>query len=317
VNKVYHNSFYAMGTRCHLVLPGVDENRADQIFQVVKHEINRVESCLSRFIPYSEISLINTHAAQAPFMVSEEIYNVLKTCLEYHKLTSGGFDITLRPVMQYWQNKSCYGASDLLLYEMLDSTGTRNIVLDEENRTVYLSHDRMEIDLGGFGKGYGLARVHKMFLDFKVENAFLSFGESSILTMGHHPAGDHWKIGLNNYVNPGHNIYMFTQNQGSVSTTSNFYVDDEGVLHSHRHVINPFTGYPVEDFVTVSVQSVCPVVAEILSTAFLVLSDNVIETICLDIAECEVVKVDYTTGHPEIVKFYGSRKTRKVREQWI
>lgn len=300
MSKVYHNSFYAMGTRCHLVLPGMEHNRADRIFNVVKHEINRVETCLSRFIPYSEISIINQQAGKEPVAVSDEIFEVLKSCLDYYKLTGGAFDITLRPLMQYWKKRKSNSESDLQLYELIDDLGSKQIVLDEKDKTVFLKNEKVEIDLGGYGKGYGLVKVHKFFREFSVEDAFISFGESSILTLGRHPAGDHWKIGLNDYTNPGLSVYTFSMNEGSVSTSSNFFVDDHGKLQNHRHVISPYTGYPVEDFVTVSVRADSPETAEILSTAFLVLSDDVIETVRENIPECDIVKINYATGRPEI-----------------
>ena len=300
MSQVYHDSFYSMGTRCHLVLPGMEASRAERIFYVVKQEVNRVETCLSRFIPHSDISVINQHAGKEPVTVSDEIFKILESCLDFYELTEGAFDITLRPLMQYWKNKQTNGESDLQLYELLDNLGSKQIVLNEKDQTVFLKNEKVEIDLGGFGKGYGLVTVHKLFQDFEVKNAFLSFGESSILTLGCHPAGDHWIIGLNDYTSPGQSVYSFSLNEGSVSTSSNFYVDDHGKLHNHRHVINPFTGYPVEDIVTVSVRADSPVTAEILSTAFLVLADETIESIREDIPECEIVRINYTTGQPEI-----------------
>jgi FAD:protein FMN transferase len=298
--KAYHNCFYAMGTRFHMVLPGMEHSRADHMYHVVKHEVNRVETTLSQFIPYSEISVINQHAQKEPVSVSEEVFSILQTCLYYHRITAGAFDITLRPLLQYWKNRHAVNESDMQMYKLLDDIGSDQIELNEKDQTVYLNNENLEIDLGGFGKGYALKKVSKIMQKFKVKNAFISFGESSILTMGVHPAGDYWKIGLNNYLNSGESVYTFCLNEGSVSTSSNFYVDDEGKLHHHRHIISPFTGYPLEDFATVSVRADSPELAEILSTAFLVLSDTVIEAIYPEIPDCEIVKINYGTGRPEI-----------------
>ncbi|NIR92512.1 MAG: FAD:protein FMN transferase, partial [Gammaproteobacteria bacterium] len=80
------------------------------------------------------------------------------------------------------------------------------------------------------------------------------------------------KVGLNNYLNPGNSLHTFMIRDGSMSTSSNFYVDDNGELQNHRHVINPASGFPVEECVSVSVTAESAVVAEILSTALLVTS---------------------------------------------
>lgn len=288
-----------MGTRCHLVLPGVENSRAERICNVIKQEVNRVETCLSRFIPYSEISVINQQAGMEPVVISDEIFDVLNTCLEYKELTAGAFDITLRPLLKYWKNRSS-NDDPARHNELMNALGSKQIVLNKKDQSVFLRNKKVEIDLGGFGKGYSLEKVQNLFRNFAVDNAFISFGESSILTLGSHPAGDHWKIGLNDYTNPGQSVYTFSLNEGSVSTSSNFYVDDHGKLQNHRHVISPYTGYPVEDLVTVSVRSASPVEAEVLSTAFLVMTDKMVEEIKNEIPDCDIVKVNYAMGRPEV-----------------
>ena len=300
MRPIYHNSFYAMGTRCHLVLPQIKQHLADQIFHVIKQEVHRVETCLSRFIPYSEITMINKKAKEEALTVSDEIYEILTTCQKYSLLTAGAFDITLRPLLQYWKENGLNTGSDSRRMDLLNQLGMKYLTLNDKESSILLLNDVVELDLGGFGKGYALAMADKLLQDFSVTHAFISFGESSILTLGSHPAGDHWKIGINDYKNPGQSVYEFSLNKGSVSTSSNFFVDDNGELHNHRHVINPYTGYPVEDIVTVSVCADSPVTAEILSTACLVLSHEAIEKIKPDFPFCDIVKVKYTTGSPEI-----------------
>jgi thiamine biosynthesis lipoprotein ApbE len=85
-----------------------------------------------------------------------------------------------------------------------------------------------------------------------------------------------------------------------VSTSGNFYIDNHGNLKNHRHVINPFTGYPVKNLVSVSVHAQSSVVAEILSTAYLVLSDDFMDVLRHDVPECEIVKITYFDDEPEV-----------------
>lgn len=300
MSSVFHTSFFAMGTRCHVIFPGIDTDRGEQIASVLKQEINRVETALSRFIAYSDIALINKKAQKEPVEVSEETFRILKMCKDYHLRTEGAFDITLRKLLDYWKNRDSNEEASLDLYEILDSSGTKNVILNDENRTVFLANETVEIDLGGFGKGYALHTLGEFLDDFAIENVFISFGESSVVTRGRHPAGTYWKIGVNNHQVPGESIHTFAVNEGSVSTSGNFYLDNHGKLQNHRHVINPFTGYPVKDLVTVSVCAASPIVAEILSTAYLVLSDDVLDVVHHDIPDCEIVKINYSASEPEI-----------------
>lgn len=241
--SVPNTSFYAMGTRCAIVLPGMDEDYADVLFRHIRQEITRIEGKLSRFVEDSAISIINMNASKSPVEVDDEIFDILSTCATYHQKTGGYFDITLG--------------------------SAHHIVLDAIHRTVTFRNESACIDLGGFGKGYALERVHRLLDKFGVSHAFITFGESSVLTRGHHPAGDHWKVGIKNHRYPDKSIHVFEVTNGSVSTSNNMIQD--------RHVINPFTGKPATNLISVSVCSPSALDAEVLSTAFLVMPDEQIQ----------------------------------------
>ena len=132
-------------------------------------------------------------------------------------------------------------------------------------------------------------------LRYGLDNGFVTFGESSILTLGRHPAGDCWKIGIKNYKEPEEVVHTYHMRYGSVSTSSNFFVDDDGKLINHRHVINPRTGVPVEELVTMSVFSQSAIVAEVMSTAFLVMPGDEMEDVMDRFSDIEVLKVEYSS----------------------
>lgn len=303
MNPVYHNSFYAMGTRCHLVLPDMNADEAVAVFAMLRQEVNQVETELSRFIPYSEISQINAKGREEAVAVSDEVFQILQRCEGYGRRTRGAFDITMRPLWQFWKDQEQTENGNEALESLLQKVGMRFVELDCEAHTVRLLNDTIEIDLGGFGKGYALERVDRLLQKFSIDNAFLSFGESSILTRGHHPAGSHWKVGLNDYSFPGRSVYTFELNSGSVSTSSNFFVDDDGGLRKHHHVISPFDGRPLDKRMTASVAAASPETAEILSTASLVLPPEQLAEVALEFPDCEVVTVDYESAEPEVTVF--------------
>lgn len=297
---VYHNSFYAMGTRFTLVLPDMDEDQAAQIFMLVRDEVRRMEGKLSRFMDKSEVAIVNRLAVKEAVPLSDEVFGVLQQCQYFTQCTRGAFDITLRPLMTYWNGRAAEQVEPEKLSECMSHIGPEAIHLDKEHKTVRFSGPGVEIDLGGYGKGYALESVRVMLKRFGVRDAFVSFGESSVLTLGSHPAGDHWKVGINNYQKPGEALHTFALNEGSVSTSSNFYLDDSGTLINHRHVINPFSGYPVEECTAVSVSAPSAETAEALSTALLVGEESLADHIRAQTGPCEILKVVYTEQGPEI-----------------
>lgn len=294
MTSVPNSGFFAMGTRCHAVLPGLEEDDADIIFRYIREEVARVEGKLSRFREESDIARINVKAAMKPIRVDKEMFRILTACANYYAQTEGCFDITLRPVLQYW-NENVRGDRDAAL-EILSRLGTDKMILNQKDRTVSFQNNSIELDLGGFGKGYALEKVNEMLLRFGIDSGFLTMGESSVLTLGSHPAGDHWKVGIKNYIAPDEAIHTFHMRYGSVSTSSNFYVDDEGKLVNHRHVIDPVTGSPVEELVTASVFANTALLAEVLSTAVLVMREEKIKTLVDHFSGISVLKIDYSSG---------------------
>ncbi|MCG2589964.1 FAD:protein FMN transferase [Rhodohalobacter sulfatireducens] len=299
--NLYRNGFYAMATRFFVLIPELEDGSGDELFQKIKDEVNRIESRLSRFIKESEISKINREAFKADVETDDECFEILSACKYGWKMTDGAFDITLRPLMDYWKNED--NQPDETLQAVKESVGMQHVELDEENQTVGFKNENTELDLGGFGKGYALEKIKQMIESSAIKDAFISFGESSVLAMGEHPAGGAWKIGINDYTNPGNSIHEFEVSNGSVSTSSNFFLNDEGVLQNHTHIINPKTGKPHENFTAASVSARSPILAEILSTACLLLSDEKIRELMEKYDDIEIIKVDYEPEKPEVSEF--------------
>jgi len=291
MSKIQHISFFAMGTRCSIVLPEIGEEEADDLFRLIKNEIARIEGMLSRFKSDSMVCALNKQASKESVVVNRELFRILKTVAYYYQKTGGYFDVTLRPLLQHWKENSEVELNSIK--QVMHSVGMDKVRIEERGRTVFFAGDDIELDFGGFGKGYALERVNDMLLRYGLGSGFLTMGESSILTLGQHPAGDCWKVGIKNYKMPDSVIHTYHMKYGSVSTSSNFFVADDGKIVHHQHVINPKTGMPVEELVTVSVFSQSAVQAEVLSTAFLVMPENQISDTVEQFPDVEVLKVDY------------------------
>lgn len=303
MGNVYHNRFYAMGTRFHALLPGIEDTQAERVFYRIKMEVERIESKISRFLPDSDLSKINRTAAKEPMVMDAEMADILSACKYCWDLTDGAFDSTLRPLMEYWKKDHQGGAEEKEFVSIKEKAGFHHLKLDSSLRTISFDNDQVELDLGGFGKGYALEKVKELLNDSSIDQAFISFGESSILAIGNHPAGDKWRIGMNNYAEPGNSVHEFQVNNGSVSTSSNFFLDDDGKLRNHRHVIDPKTGKPHEPFTSVSVSAESPVLAEMMSTAYLVSSDEKIKEVMNHYDNLEVIRVHYESGIAKVTQF--------------
>ncbi len=275
VVKVFHHSFFAMGTRLNLILPGLDSADGYEIAEAVEHLVLKLEKKLSRFDSDSLIGEINERAHTAPVSLDEEGLRIFSVCNDYHKKTVGAFDIALLPLTCLWREaaKGENGKEPAanLIETTLAQSGMDRLHLDPAERTVRLDTPEVKIDLGGFGKGYALGKVIPMLIEQGISRAFLSFGESSVSVIGGRSEEEAWKVGIEHLFREGESIHTFNLRDASLSTSGTGSTPQPREEARHGHVISPFTGYPVAGCRIMSVVSESPVEAEILSTALLVL----------------------------------------------
>ena len=290
--SAFSNRFYAMGTRLHLILPGLDESVGHRLFVQVKREVDRIERKISRFDPQSDLSRLNQIKPGQSAQVDEEFFDILMACKTCWKITEGALD----PALSGKENEPSI------------EPGMNKVQLFEENRTVLLT-DGVQLDLGGFGKGYALEKVSDLFHQRGVKHAFVNFGESSVLAVGAHPAGGNWKIGIRHATEPRKSAFVFGVQDASVSTSGNFFIDDSGKTVQHHHIIDPKTGVTDERPVTMSVSAASPLLAEMLSTAFLVMEEKQIKQVISLYDDLKVVKIDYSAGtdQPEITEYNSNQ----------
>lgn len=258
--SVFHDNFFAMGTRLEVVLWDVDEGFARGIYNDIHDRVKQLESDISHYDEKSPITAINKNAGVKPVPVSPRVLSLLQKCLRHSEKTGGLFDITAGSgggVVQQSFDSSPATNSGIV------TAGSDLLHLSSDEETAYLSRSDVTIDLGGVGKGMALGQVGTILDEYHVEHALVSFGESSILTRGRHPHGPHWKIGIRDMTDENTSRYGFKLNDHALSTSGNTPRNGGSVRH-------PRIGEAHIDYQTVSVLTSDPVEAEVLSTALLV-----------------------------------------------
>ena len=128
-----------------------------------------------------------------------------------------------------------------------------------------------ELDFGGFAKGYLLKELKTVLGQAGVDCAFVDFGGSSIMAIGHHPFGDSWKVAVRNPFGSGV-LWEVALRDESMSTSGN----SPGYS---GHILNPRTGIPVNERKVVTVVGDDPLDAEVLSTALMPAGEEIAGTI--------------------------------------
>jgi thiamine biosynthesis lipoprotein len=227
---------------------------------------------MSRFDPESPVSDLNRHAGEKAVEPPETLWEILTLCRVYWQRTAGAFDITQWPLNHLWRSHLKRGAepTEEAIAQARQQAGMHRLDLDANSHAVLFQSKGMSIDLGGFGKGYALERLANILRAQGVENALLSFGESSITVLGAHPHGPAWPVGISNMFQPLQTVHAFHLCDASLSSSGTAPYNQMGPARLLGQIINPHTGFPIEGYRTLSVASHSAVEAEVLSTALLV-----------------------------------------------
>jgi FAD:protein FMN transferase len=272
---LYTTSFMAMGTRCDVVLIHNDVTFSERVARVLQNETGQLEHQLNRHIPDSPVSQFNRMASGEIFSPGENLWSILLQCRNYYYSTFGAFDITASPVIQLWKDKAAGFAVDPeKLSKAMEISGFDKLIFDPEHKTISRKTDGMQLDFGAIGKGIALDNMKKILDQFKVKTAFVSFGESSVMALGSHPAGEYWPVGIPDPYDPSVMLHTFRVKDAFVTTSGTVIRPDNDGARNRMHIVDPRTGKAISSRTMVSVMSESAVYGEVISTAWLVLTEK-------------------------------------------
>lgn len=237
-----------MGTNISLLLP---EQQSRQGTEIVRTLFAEWEETLSRFLPESELSRLNSHAGTAT-VVSELLYSVLATALTAAQATGGVYD----PAMLAQLEKVGYDRTfdDLQptpfapLFPGEPGGGWRGIRVHSIHRSVTLPRN-IQLDFGGIAKGMAVDAAVKQLQQGGISSAIVNAG-GDLAVLGLPPDAAAWPIAV-----PGReNSWTIPLHHGAIATSgiaNRRWWQGETLRH---HLLDPRTGLPAEsDLWSVSV----------------------------------------------------------------
>jgi thiamine biosynthesis lipoprotein len=244
------------------------ENAASAVAEA-KAVLLRLENILSRFIPGSEVSMINQNAGKGYVNVSTETFEVLSCASRISEISRGLFDITVAPLIDLWRYKHSFQVpEDERIQRALSLVNYHDLMLNPDEKSASLRRSEQSIDLGGIGKGYISDCLVKTLQKYGVVSAFVNIG-GNVSTLGNKPDGSSWSVGIRHPRHDGCLIGAVKVTGQAVVTSGDYeryFIDRTG--QRRHHIINPTTGYPVESgLISVTVVADSAMIADGLSTA--------------------------------------------------
>jgi len=264
--KVERENFL-FGTYIKIIVYDEDEKLAVKAMEAAFNEIARIDKKLNNHSKGSIIDTIN-RADEKRVEIDEETKEVLSEVDRVYKLSKGGFDITLPPLLEAWgftEEGSERVPTNSELREALGKIDYSKVSVEGD----YLKFDPpvKKIDTGAFLKGYAIAQAKCLMEDMGIKSAFIT-SISSIETIGTKPGEVKWRIGIQNPSKPSEILKIANLDDKAMGVSGDYqtFVEIDG--KKYHHILSTETGYPIRDKKMVVVICEDGYTGDLYSTAF-------------------------------------------------
>lgn len=244
-----------MGSVFQITLVDSDSISAHQNINKAILEIERIENLISEWRPQTQISQVNQNAGIKPVKVDKEVFELTKKAIWFSEISNGAFDISIVAMDKIWKFDGTMEKlpSKKAIRNSIVNVNYKNIVLDSINSTIFLSKKGMKIGFGSIGKGYAADKARKLLQESGIKAGIIN-AAGDIATWGTQINGNPWRIGVNNPLETGETIEIleFSGNK-AVTTSGNYEKYAEINNKRYSHIINPKTGYPSTELISVTI----------------------------------------------------------------
>jgi thiamine biosynthesis lipoprotein len=258
-----------MGTRVSVELWAEDEALGKELVTEVMREYVRFDAAMSTYKPTSEISHVNARASEAPIEIGAELFGLVERSLALSAASGGAFDITYDSVGYLYDFRARQRPTDSEIEARLPAVDYRHVVLDRERHTIFFKTAGVRINLGGIAKGYVVERAAALLRARGVEHALLNAGGDTRVIGDRR--GQPWIVGIRHPRVADEVVTRLPLVDEAISTSGDYerYFEENG--RRYHHILNPATGRPTEDILTVTVIGPDGTLTDGLDTAIFVM----------------------------------------------
>jgi len=288
VSSKYSQSHLLMGTIVKMDVcyePG-RKDALEPIYKEVWNRLIQIERIFSAHHPESDVFRFN-QLAKGTIEVHPQMHFLFREAKNYHDLTKGTFDVTIRPLIRLWEKSQEEGdfPTEQDLEEAKKNIGFRNVHLLSGNR-IQKDDDQIEVDFGGLAKGYAADEAARVFRENGIFNFHIDVG-GDLYVGGYNCKGEPWRIGIRNPWDTSQIVDVVHVSNVAVTTSGNYerYYTIQGEKFSH--IINPLTGLPQRDIISATVIAPSAMEADALSTSMTILKPQEVEDLIGRLAQPE------------------------------
>ncbi|MDR2865275.1 MAG: FAD:protein FMN transferase [Spirochaetaceae bacterium] len=251
VQKQTQRADFVLGTICSIRF---FKELKPELFDELFSRLYELDDIFNMNKDNSDIDRINKNAGIQAVPVKKECIELLSRALYFSEISSqsngyAAFDPTIGPLVKLWgigSDKPRIPSPDEIK-EKLSLINWRNIEINQEEQTVFLTKKGMSLDLGAIAKGYAADIIAEKIREYGIESAVIDLG-GNIFALGEKPDKNPYKIGIQNPLSPRGDYMVYVETKNKTLVTSGSYerfFEENGVRY--HHILSTETGYPVDN----------------------------------------------------------------------
>lgn len=249
---VYQEQSYVFGTLVEVSVYGENESKARQAVASVMQEFQRLHDLLHAWKPSALSSLNTAFSKGVGEEAPTEVAAMLKEAAELSAQSGGLFNPAIGGLVKLWgfhaDEFKAVLPDDKEIAKLVAAKPQMSDLAfhsspSDKGETVSSRNPTVQLDLGGYAKGYALDRAAALLKQQGIHNALINIG-GNIMALGRH--GDRaWRIGIQHPRRPGPIATMELHDGEAIGTSGDYqrYFELDGKRYCH--LIDPRTGQPV------------------------------------------------------------------------
>jgi FAD:protein FMN transferase len=246
---------YVFGTIARITVRGPDARPAREAAGAVLREFDRLHRDLHAWQP-GELVALNTAIARGEKTIrtTPEIAGLILRAQRLEALSQGSFDPAIGRLVALWSfHRSSPGGPlpGASAVAALVRAHPRMSDLRVAGDVVASANPLVQLDFGGYAKGYALDRAARILRDRGIADAFIDVG-GNVMALGT-AGGRPWRAAVEAPRGGGILGTLELRDGEAMGTSGDYRRYYEIAGRRYAHIIDPRTGYPVEGVESVTV----------------------------------------------------------------
>ena len=252
--SLYQQQSYVFGTLVEVSIDGASEAQARAASAAVLARFDEQHRKLHAWQPSALTQINRAFAAGKTTAIDAELATLIEDAAALSKQSDHVFNPAIGGLIALWGFQSDTARTtvpDAASIAKWRDAVPRMSDIHIVNGQTWSDNPAVQLDLGGYAKGYALDEAVRILKAHGIRNALVNIG-GNLIALGQH-GKQAWRIGIQHPRQPGMLATLDLHDGEALGTSGDYqrYFEVGGKRYSH--LIDPRTGYPVDSMQSVTV----------------------------------------------------------------